>query len=571
MMSCCALPCGAAQLHAERFMIKYPALAILFLLAAVLSVGAQGRASAGDTGSIRGTVIDTKTSQPLNGATVALHILQGSGEWNSVTTGPDGSFSFAGLAVGRYGLTASRNGYLDSSEGRGRPLVDLASRGGTTVSLAAGQAVDDVVLRLTPSGVIAGRIINERDEPMPGVQVQTMKSSYANGHREFADARAGFTDDRGEFRIWGLPPGQYYVRATNPRRWATGPAPREIYVPMFYPGVTDPGRSQAVELHPGEEMSGINLTLTPSHTVHIKGRVLTANATPAKGAQVTLAPLAGSGGYSVEGESDASGRFEMGAVPSGSYTAVAQFTENAEIGKPLTGRTTVQVGDASIDGVDVVVFPGATVSGRVRVEGDRKANLARIAVSLRSSENSAAASLGSDGGRAVVAPDGTFVFHEVPEGSYRIILTSLPDGYYVRPEGETGETSVLVSHGHATPVEIRVGPGAGRIQGTVYKNKNNDEGAPSATVVFVPEGTRRSNSEYYRVAVADQSGKFVIGDVTPGDYKLFAWQDIERGQYLDPDFIQRYEDAGTLIHVEEGGNTAAVQLQLATQTRDTTR
>jgi hypothetical protein len=553
--------------------MKRLTLAVLILLLAAVSsfvLVAQGRASAGDTGSIRGTVIDARTSQPLNGATVALHSLQGSGEWNSVTTGPDGRFSFAGLGAGRYSLTASRNGYLDSAEGRRRPLADLAAMSATTVSLTAGQEVDDVVLRLTPTGVIAGRIINERDEPMPGVQVQTLKSSYANGHREFSDARAGFTDDRGEFRIWGLAPGPYYVRATNPRRWATGPAPHEIYVPMFYPGVTDPGRSQAVELHSGEELSGINLTLTPSRTVHVKGRVLIANGAPAKGAQVTLAPLVGSGGYSVGAEADASGRFEMGAVPSGSYAAVAQFAENAETGKPLTGRTTVQVGDASIDGVDVVVFPGATVSGRVRVEGDRKAYLARIAVSLRSLENSSASNFEGDGGRTAVQPDGTFILHDVPEGNYRVAVTSLPDGFYVRPEGEAGETSVMVSHGHAAPVEVRLAAGAGRIQGTVYKNKNNDEIAPSVTVTLVPEVRRRSNSEYYRVAVSDQSGRFVIGGVVPGDYVVFAWQDIERGQYLDPDFIQQYEEVGRPIHVEEGSRNGDIQLQLAPQARNTT-
>jgi len=79
-----------------------------------------------------------------------------------------------------------------------------------------------------------------------------------------------------------------------------------------------------------------------------------------------------------------------------------------------------------------------------------------------------------------------------------------------------------------------------------------------------------SNSQYYRVAISDQSGNFVIGGVVPGDYVLFAWQDIERGQYLDADFIQ-YEDMGRPIHVEEGGRSLGVQLRLATQTRDSNR
>jgi hypothetical protein len=551
--------------------MKYPTLAAsLLLLASCPSLLAQERPSSAATASIRGTVIDAKTSQPLNGATVALHSLQASGEWNSATTTPDGKFSFAGLVAGRYSLTASHIGYLDSPGVRAGPAAAPAPAN-ATLTVAAEQEVDDVVLRLTPSGVIAGRITNERDEPMPGVHVQTMKSSYANGHREFADARAGFTDDRGEFRIWGLAPGQYFVRATNPRRWTNGPAPKEIYMPMFYPGVTDPGQTQAVELHSGEELGGINLTLTPSRTVHVKGRVLMGNAALAKGAQVTLAQLVGSGGFSLDAEADAAGKFDMPAVPSGSYVVVAQFTDNAESGHPLTGRTTVQVADTPIDGVELVVFPGVTVSGHIRFEGDRKVDLTRIAASLKSSESSAAASLMGEVGSTAVRIDGTFIFHDVPEGNYRATLTSLPDGYYARPEAESGEADVLVSHGHAAPVEFRLRPGAARIQGTVYKNTNHDDVAASSTVALVPDGKRRSNSEYYRRAIADQSGRFVLPNVPPGDYTLFAWQEIEKGQYLDPDFLLQYEDVGKPMHVEEGNSNLDVQLQLATSARDSAR
>src|SRR6202034_2987476 len=103
-----------------------------------------------------------------------------------------------------------------------------------------------VVVRLMPTGVITGHITNERDEPMPGVLVQTMKASYGSGHREFSDARTGFTDDRGEFRVWGLAPGQYFLKATNPRFTERSPIPNQVYVPIFYPGVVDPAQSQSI-------------------------------------------------------------------------------------------------------------------------------------------------------------------------------------------------------------------------------------------------------------------------------------------------------------------------------------
>jgi uncharacterized protein (DUF2141 family) len=537
-------------------------LAILFLwFASGLGVAAQQPGSA-NTASIRGTVIDVKTSQPLVGATVVLHGQGASAESNSASTAPDGKFTFNGLAAGRYRLSVSRNGYAESGAGRG------AGGLGTAVTLAAGQQIDDAVLRLTPTGVISGRIVNERDEPLPGVYVQSMKSSYRSGHRELADARSGVSDDRGEFRIWGLAPGQYYVRATYPRSGANGRGAHEIYVPMFYPGVNDPGQAQAVDLHAGDELSGINFNLSPSRTVHVKGRVVTANAAPAKSAEVTLAQAVGSGGYSVEASTDAAGKFDIAAVPAGSYIASAELSENPDSSKPLMGHSAVQVGDANIDSVEVVVYPGATVSIHLRIDGDRKVTLGRISASLKSLENSAGQNFAEDMRPAQVQADGTFVFHDVPEGTYRVVLTSLPDGYYVRSAEDGAEASVLVSHGHAGPAEIRLASGAARIQGTVYKNKNNEEAAPSATVALIPDGQRRFYSEYYRQAATDQSGNFTIANVPPGDYSLFAWQDIDRTAYIDPNFMQQYQDSGRPIHVEEGGNNTGVQLQLATAAQE---
>ena len=116
-------------------------------------------------------------------------------------------------------------------------------------------------MRLTPTGVITGRVTNERDEPMPGVLVQVMKATFRSGHKEFSDARTGFTDDRGEYRGRGLAPGQYYLKATNPRVWERGASAAQVYVPTFYPGVLDASQTEPVELHPGDEVGGINFSL----------------------------------------------------------------------------------------------------------------------------------------------------------------------------------------------------------------------------------------------------------------------------------------------------------------------
>ncbi len=533
----------------------------LFALLLVSLIHSFAQDQSGNAGSIHGTVIDARTSQPLRGATVSLQNPQSSGSsggWNSATTAADGSFLFRNLLPGNYRLSASHNGYVNSGR---RPRYGAQSPG-NSVSLTAGQTVDDVVLRLMPTGVVTGHITNDRDEPMPGVLVQTMKASYRNGHREFSDARTGFTDDRGEFRVWGLAPGQYFLKATNPRNGERGRAPAQVYVPIFYPGVADPAQSQAIELHPGEELTGINLSLLAQRTVHVKGRVLTSNGVPAKGSDVALSQFAGDG-YSLEVETDPAGRFDLAAVPPGSYSIVSQSSDNSMSGHLQMGRASISVGDTPVDVPDLVLFPGATVSGHLRVEGDRKVSLPRTLASLK--PLSADASAGVDS--AAVQPDGSFTFHDVPEGEYGLSVSPLPDGYYVKTTRDTPSAAILVSHGHAPPAEVHIGPGAVRIQGTVYKDSDNQQVAASVTVALVPDVAQRSNSEYYRVATSDQSGKFMLANVPPGDYSLSAFENVDRDAVMDPAFLQRYEGAGKSLHIEEGANQN-LQLQLTADAQD---
>jgi hypothetical protein len=129
----------------------------------------------------------------------------------------------------------------------------------------------------------------------------------------------------------------------------------------------------------------------------------------------------------------------------------------------------------------------------------------------------------------------------------------LPDGYYLKPsgEGDAVEAGVKVGRNHAATVELTLSTGAGRITGTVAKDQQPFAGA---TVVLVPDGARRGQPRFYRQALTDSGGRFTISSITPGDYKVFAWEEIERGMYLDPDFLQLYEDSGKSVHVKESGN-----------------
>jgi hypothetical protein len=228
----------------------------------------------------------------------------------------------------------------------------------------------------------------------------------------------------------------------------------------------------------------------------------------------------------------------------------------------MWGRTAVEVKDADLEHVDIVVGPGVDVSGHIRLEGDtaqdHTKDLSNMTGILQLKEATSLASLTPDIDNATVKADGTFVFREIPEGNYRINFFPVPPGFYLKSNGAADvlEAGVTVGLGHSPPpIELVLSSGAGRIDGTVESDKQPVAGA---SVVLVPD---RGQSDAYRQEVTDRMGRFAMRTVPPGDYTLFAWEQIDRGAYFDPEFLGQYEALGKAVHMEEGGQVS-VQLDL---------
>jgi hypothetical protein len=516
--------------------------------------------------TISGTVVDAMSEQPLRGAEVRLRGLPGEGaavsQATSASTDAGGRFVFEGLLAGRYLLLASHEGYVNSGR-------DNAGMRGKMLPVTPGQHINDIVLRLLPNGAIAGHVTNEAGKPLRGVSVQAMKSSYPRGRRELHDVAHAATDEAGEYRLPGLAPGKYYIRAQAPHSLSAKLGGDKAYVPLYYPAANDQTRSVALVLRAGEELGGIDLNFVPVHTVHIRGRVINARTSlPSKEADVTL--LSDQGETVFGSENISAGTFEFHGVPPGSYVLAAQQPGSPKDQRTMWGRTALEVGDTNLEQVEVVVGPGVDVSGRIRVDGQTDGNISKEDISkdlstmigiLDLREASALASLTPDIDNAEVKTDGTFIFREIPEGSYRIDFHPIPAGFYLKSSGAADvlETGISVARGHSPPaLELVLSPGAGRIDGTV---ENGEQASPGASVVLVPDGKQRGQPTNYRQAVADQLGRFAMRNVTPGDYTLFAWEQIERNEYMDPDFLGHYEDRGKAVHVDDAGHVS-VQLDV---------
>jgi hypothetical protein len=538
---------------------------IVFSVYFALPADAQNAGLPQEKCTIGGTVVDSVSEQPLRGAEVRLRGTPGvSGPVSqpmSTSTDANGRFVFEGLLAGRYLLLASHDGYVNSN--RDNPVLR-----GNLLTVASGQRVNDIVLRLLPDGAIAGHITNEAGKPLRGISVQAMKSSYPRGRRELHQVAQVVTNEAGEYRIPVLAPGKYYIRAKPPHSLTVKPGSDKAYVPLYYPAASDLARSVALVLRAGEELAGIAMNLVPVHTVRIRGRVVNARTSlPSKEAEVTLLSDQGETIFSPSQNLSAGTQatFEFQGVPPGSYVLVAQQPGSPQEPKTMWGRTSIEVGDTNLEHADVVVSPGADVSGRIRVEGRSTAEISKdistMVGILELQEASSLASLTPDIDNAAVKPDGTFIFREIPEGSYRIDFHPIPAGFYLKSSGAADviETGITVVRGHSPPaLELVLSTGAGRIDGSV---ESDEQAFPGASVVLIPDGKQRGQPNYYRQGVTDQLGRFAMRNVAPGDYTLFAWEQVERGAYMDPEFLGQYEDRGKAVHVEEGGHVS-VQLDV---------
>src|SRR5215813_15217567 len=170
-------------------------------------------------GRIAGRVLTADTGRPVARARVLINAAEVPGG-RGTQTDADGTYEFTELPAGRYSVNVSKTGFISLSYGQRRPL-----QAGTPLQLADAQQLSGIDFRLPRGSVIAGHVMDETGDPMPGISVQVMRYQYAQGNRQLVPAGTAQSDDQGAFRVWGLNPGEYYVSAAA-RNFNVGPPGR---------------------------------------------------------------------------------------------------------------------------------------------------------------------------------------------------------------------------------------------------------------------------------------------------------------------------------------------------------
>ncbi len=507
-----------------------------------------------DLCTVEGQVQNNATGEPVRKAELRLSGIERApgGMPANYTAAADtgGKFLIKDVEPGKYRLFIHRTGFTDAQYGARGP-----GRGGTVISLQKAQRLKDLVIQLIPQAVIAGRVADENNEPLASVDVSAKRYTYLQGKKQLTSAGLAMTNDLGEYRIYGLAPGRYYIVASY-NRWdyeasqdrSANPL-LENYVPTYYPGTADPAAAVPLEAGAGVQLRGTNLTLAKARTFRIRGHV-----GGRQNINVSFFPRGQSRwmSMSINRVADGQGNFEINNVQPGAYTLLATAWVDQ---KTYSARRDIDVSDENIDNVSVAVEPGIEVKGSVAAEGQAAPDLNSMFMILRDDTGEFSA-----GDRV---HDGAFTLDNVALTSYRLQVTRLPDGYWVKSikmgEREVKESGIDLTQGPAGPITVTIAPNAGQISGTVLNDKQ--QAAAGVTVVLVPEAKFRDREEAYQNTTTDQYGAFSLKNIEPGEYKLFAWEDVEYGAYMDPDFLKPVEDRGQSVSIQEGSRET-VQLSL---------
>jgi hypothetical protein len=579
------------------------------LLALLMQAPAPQPARSG-TASVEGIVVRLGTNEPIAGVDLELTDTQippaGATPANSATalppapapftakSGSDGRFAFRNLPSGAYKLVAARIG------GSFVP-VEYGQRGilgrGLALPVGEGEIKRDVRLEMAPVGTITGRVFDENARPVGHAAVLALTPMYRDGQQTLNIAEIVHTDDHGEYRLFSLVPGKYYVavrpedptRRTAPlnvvppgrrgpyeqavtpvvtkRILAGGETVEETYQFVYYGGSTDTRRATPLNLAPGAVIGAVDIPLAAGKTkaLHIRGKVVDGAAGgPAKGANVRLIPRTFSAHMIVpQTQTDGNGEFDLTGVLPGSYELYflgAQIPQRAPAPgvppppppPPLMTRIRIDVGNEDVNGVSVAINVGSTIQGRVAIEGRQEngTELAGVRVNLDAIPTGVAM-VGSQGGPVTNA---TFRVENIWPAIYRVSIQNLPPSLYVKSM-KLGNLDLLaqpltVPLQTEGVVEVLLGTDLSTAEGRVVNERG--EGFSNAKVALVPDAPSRGRLDLYKSAASDASGNFRISRIPPGDYKVFAWEEAEDNAWTDPEFLRAEEGRGKSVRVGAG-------------------
>lgn len=516
------------------------------VLASALLAHAQQRVvptSRADSGRITGRVFDASTNAPIRKAQI-----QGSNNelFVDAVSDDEGRYQLANLPPGDWRISVSKGGYFTWQPGQRHPFNPPPP-----ITLTRGQRLTADV-PLSRGGVIVGRVTDDTGEPLAGLRVRVYRARMAQGRRRLEDVGAAdYTDDTGAYRIFGLPPGDYYVAASL-RMAPPDSVVQTTYSPTYYPGTGELAEAQRIRVELGTESTAI-FSLLPIRHVTVTGTVLNSSGGPAN-AFLNLSSEASEFGIplGIGGVTQPDGTFTLPDVPPGRYTLIASLrgdspSETASV--PLT------VGIDDVSASTLVTAKPATMKGRIVLD---------TGIVGKIPDGLVVATAARDGGTVLSSGEGNpFELDDLGE-PFTLHMEGLPDGWRVKSIAVNGsdvtDTKIALAPNQEAEAQIVITNRVTTVTGTVSASGpvTNAE-----VVVFAADASKWSYpSRFVRTTSADEKGRFRITGLPPGErYLAVATDYLEDSEHYDPEFLERVRDAAVAFSVGEA-ETQTVELKV---------
>jgi uncharacterized GH25 family protein len=496
-----------------------------------LAIAAIPQTTSQAASSISGQVTDAGTKLPVPGVQVIAHknaklinsaiFLDSSSKGVEVITDAAGQYKLANLSAGQYLVLGLDKGRIVTKK----------------VTLNDGQDYSSVDFYIVPAASLTGKVIDENNEPVPGISVSLMEKEYQFGTLRTFTRNSVTTDDKGEYELHSVEPGRKYLLLAQNRNVAMNPISdvpvnpklrRPTTLPTYYPNSEYMESAVPIVARPGERRSGMDIRVKKSQSQCIVG-ILEAEGVPAALHFFIEEDVSTSSGGNVPagGKSSADGRIRICNLGQGQYRLSALRFPNQGSGiTSMFGSTVVRVGREDSDKIRVAANPGIAVPGRVVWDDTPPDQPIDAKLSVQLSPLNRISVMGETVATKTSVP-GEFSLTSLLPDAYAVGAYISSPGIYVK-EITYGGYSVL-----RDPAQIGRSLGDGVVRVTVacdggsitaLVTDKDGKAVPDANIAIVPSSAS-SESELAVALISgqtDQNGLYSSGSLRPGKYYILS-------------------------------------------------
>jgi hypothetical protein len=451
--------------------------------------------------------------------------------FSTASTDEEGHYIIVGLPAGKYQLAP----YQPADSLPERTMFDP---GGKTVTLSESESVTGIDFALSAGSVITGHIVGSDGRPLIEQRITIENVENKQSFGGMIGGEMYRTDDRGIYRIYGLPAGRYFVSVgeANTGNSISIGSNTSSYIPRtYYPGVTERSDAKVVELSDGSVESGVDIAVgQPEKVYSISGRMIDqATGKPVPDVPAAFGPVQPNGSITAFGtgtNSDAFGEFKLNSLKPGKYAIFAGgFSFGGGADKWTSDPVVIEITDSDVTDVDLKIRAGASIDGLAVVEGTSDADVLRrlstVRVSFFSANPPSPGSIQTPSSRsAQFGADGRFQLNGLSSGKYRVSVLqiggeSIFNLRSVEQDGSPTPDGVVNVEPGIDHLNVRLvlESGNGTIRGQV-----NLAGGELPTGWRLAGNIKRpgqSGTQSRSVSV-DARGKFVIDHLAAGEYEI---------------------------------------------------